>query len=71
MGTLTLVIVIPFLQALGMCGVQNPSGHLAGKVHEEGLAGGKIAEAGSGPRDNLVTWNFLVAGAIPKQTVTG
>lgn len=71
LGTLILVIAIPPLQALGMCVVQNPSGHLAGKVHEEGIAGGKNAEAGSGPRDILVTWNFLVAGAIPKQTVTG
>lgn len=70
LGTLTLVIAIPPLQALGMCGVQNPSGHLAGKVNE-GPVGGKNAEAGSGPRDILVTWNFLVAGAIPKQTVTG
>lgn len=71
LGTLPLVIALPPLQALGMCVVQNPSGHLAGKVHEEGTASGRNAEAGSGPRDILVTWNFLVAGAISKQTVAG
>lgn len=71
LGTLTLVTALPPLQALGMCVVQNPSGHLAGKVHEEGIADGKNAEAGSGLRDILVTWNFLVAGAIYKQTVAG